>query len=132
MGPKELFYAYFASDLAKRQKRIKAIERDARVYDRNFRFKDVIEALKLADHLARYRPKDDLFSDPLLITELLVKYSHADTDTIVASILYPIVRPLYNQGVDVRTLDQIEKRFKKGYGAMSKERCNCARFSFFR
>ncbi|MDE2030121.1 MAG: hypothetical protein KGI97_06115, partial [Alphaproteobacteria bacterium] len=101
----------------KRVVRLAEVEAQIRTYNPNFDFAELRRALRWS----RQRPKssknktiDDHFSDPLLIVEHLVKYAKADRKTILASILYPAVRPIAGAGPDRHSLDDIENKFPGG------------------
>jgi (p)ppGpp synthase/HD superfamily hydrolase len=85
------------------QKRIHELATKIRMYDPAFDTKKVITALKWARSRQKHQriaTINDVFSDPLLIAEQLVDLVRADGQTILASILYPSVRPVDGNKLD--------------------------------
>lgn len=78
---------------------------------------DILEwALKT--NYARGLPKDELFSDPLVLTKALVDLVGADSTTLYAAMLYPSIRPLGDEHFDRTLLDQVSELFKGGDGVI--------------
>ena len=85
-------------------RRTDRIEQNVRAYDPTFRFHEVDAAYKQARQWAKAGSKDNL----LRIAELLVKFSKADRETILASIL---IVPFRGREADPDKLNVIEEKF---------------------
>lgn len=99
-----------------RSYRLSALVASIREYDPHIKREDL--ELALAWSARRFKsPRvttiNDLFSDPLLIAEELVRLVKADRTTILAAILYPAVRPHDGVGVDRDGLKEIDNMFKE-------------------